>query len=500
MTDSQAALRRLYRTAALRTVEQRARAAKPQPTLMERAGTAAAEYAQALLGPKGKAVLILAGPGDNGGDAFEVAAHLKRNFHRVDVVHLGPGRTQSEDARAALAKWKAIDGRLLNAIPDNAHYDLVIDGLLGIGLKQPVGGALGELIERANVIAAPRLALDIPSGLNADSGARMGATFRATHTITFIAAKPGLYTLDGPDVCGEIGIADLGVVDEHPDGLLLGPEAMTELPIRRPRNFHKGNAGGVAVIGGASGMVGAALLAGRAALRLGAGKVFLGLLAEPAPQVDAYTPELMLRKVDALLNEPAVSAIAAGPGLGIDPLAQRTLTQTLRSEVPVVLDADALNLVATYAVLQSAVQVRQAPTLLTPHPAEAARMLNKTVAEVQTDRIAAAVLLAQRFRSIVVLKGNGSVCAHPDGRWWINPTGNPGMASAGMGDVLSGLIAALLAQGATPLDALLAGVYLHGAAGDDLVANGIGPIGLTAGEVGDHARVLLNRALAPQKE
>src|SRR5690606_38225593 len=160
---------RLYRTAALRTIEQRARAANPQPTLMERAGTAAAEYAQALLGPRGKSVLILAGPGHNGGDAFEVAAHLKRAFHRVDVVHLGPGRTQGPDARAAAAKWNAADGRLLNAIPENAHYHLVIDGLLGIGLKQPVTGALGQLIERANTIEAPRLALDIPSGLNADS-------------------------------------------------------------------------------------------------------------------------------------------------------------------------------------------------------------------------------------------------------------------------------------------------------------------------------------------
>jgi len=497
VTASQAATaNRLYRTAALRAMEQRARAANPQPTLMERAGRDAAEYAQALMGPTGKAVLILAGPGDNGGDAFEVAARLKRSFHRVDVVHLGAGRHQSADAQAAAAKWHAADGRVLNVIPGNVHYDLVIDGLLGIGLKQAVTGPLAQLIEQANRIAAPRLALDIPSGLNADSGAMMGTTFRATHTITFLAPKPGLYTLDGPDVCGEIRVADLGVSDDKADGTLLDGAVLAQLPLRRPRNFHKGRAGGVAVIGGATGMVGAALLAGRAALRLGAGKVFLGLLAEHAPTTDTANPELMLRRIDALLNEPAVNVIAAGPGMGTESAAQRTLTQILRSDLPVLLDADALNLVASYAVLQSAVQTRQSPTLLTPHPAEAARLLNKAVDEVQADRIAAALALAQRFRSLVVLKGNGSVCAHPDGRWWINPTGNPGMASAGMGDVLSGMTAALLAQGATPEQALLAGVYLHGAAADDLVANGEGPIGLTAGEVGDRARALLNRALA----
>lgn len=485
----------IYRTATLRELEARAKAARPQPSLMERAGLAAAEYAQQLLGPKGKSVLVLAGPGDNGGDAFEAAVHLKRAFHRVDVVYPVPGRTPSEDARAALAKWNAADGRLLAAIPANASYDLVIDGLFGIGLKQPVEGPYAQLIETANAVGAPRLALDLPTGLHADTGAMLGATFRATHTITFIAAKPGLYTLDGPDVCGEIRIADLGVQEAGGDGFLVDDSVLAALPLRRPRNFHKGNAGGVAVIGGAAGMLGACLLAGRAALRLGAGKVFLGLLSERAPEVDLVQPELMLRKPEALLNEAAVTAIAAGPGMGTDSQAQRVLTQALRSNVPLVLDADALNLVASYAVLQSAVQVRQAPTVLTPHPAEAARLLGKKTNEVQADRVTSALVLAQRFRSMVVLKGNGSVCTHPDGRWWINPTGNPGMASAGMGDVLSGMIAALIAQGATPEQALLAAVYLHGAAGDDLAVSGTGPLGLTASEVAERARTLLNRAL-----
>jgi hydroxyethylthiazole kinase-like uncharacterized protein yjeF len=485
----------IYRTPALRAMEQRARAARPQPSLMERAGEAAAEFARELLGPSGRSVLILAGPGDNGGDAFEVATHLKRGFYRVDVVHLGTGRTLSDDARAAIEKWNAADGRLLNAIPPATHYDLVIDGLFGIGLKRPITDALEQLIHTANAIAAPRLALDIPSGLDADTGAMTGTTFRATHTITFLAAKSGLYTLDGPDLCGEVRIDDLGVRDGSTDGWLIDATILHALPLRRPRNFHKGLAGSVAIIGGADGMVGAALLAGRAALRLGAGKVFLGFLTDHPPHVDYANPELMMRKPETLLNEATVNAIAAGPGMGTDSLAQRLLAQALRSDAPLVLDADALNLIATYTVLQSAVQSRHAPTIMTPHPAEAARLLGKTTAEVQADRVAGALALAQKFRSMVVLKGNGSICAHADSRWWINTTGNAGMASAGMGDVLSGLIAALLAQGATPEQALPAAVYLHGAAGDDLVARGIGPIGLTASEIIDRAREHLNRAL-----
>ncbi len=485
----------IYRTPALRAMEQRARAARPQPSLMERAGEAAAEFARELLGQSGRSVLVLAGPGDNGGDAFEAATHLKRGFCRVDVVHLGSARTLSDDARAAMDKWNAADGRLLNAIPPAAHYDLVIDGLFGIGLKRPITDAFEQLIHTANAIATPRLALDIPSGLDGDTGAMTGTSFRATHTITFLAAKPGLYTLDGPDLCGEVRIDDLGVHDDSTDGWLIDATLLRELPLRRPRNFHKGLAGGVAVIGGAHGMVGAALLAGRAALRLGAGKVFLGLLSDHPPYVDYLNPELMMRKPEALLNETAVNVIAAGPGMSTDSLAQRVLTQALRSEAPIVLDADALNMIAAYAVLQSAVQARHAPTVMTPHPAEAARLLGKTTAQVQADRIASALALAQRFRSMVVLKGNGSVCAHADGRWWINTTGNSGMASAGMGDVLSGMIAALLAQGATPEQALPAAVYLHGAAGDDLVARDIGPLGLTASEIIDCARERLNRAL-----
>jgi ADP-dependent NAD(P)H-hydrate dehydratase / NAD(P)H-hydrate epimerase len=486
----------VYLTAGVRALEAAALQHSPQPNLMERAGLAAAERARELLGESGRAVLVLAGPGNNGGDAFEVAVHLKRWFYRVDIVFTGDAGKLSRDAGAALAKWNTIDGRLLQSIPPNARYDLVVDGLFGIGLTRPVGGAAAQLIESANELPGRKLALDIASGVNADTGAMMGTAFRATDTITFIVRKPGLYTLDGSDLCGEIQLATLDLDAEvlaPAPGHLITDAVLEPSPIARPRNFHKGLAGSLAIIGGSTGMVGAALLAGRAAIKLGTGKVFLGLLTEEAPLVDYVQPELMLRKPEALLADVALTAIAAGPGMGTDTAAQRVLAQVLRHEAPVVLDADALNLVATYGVLQSAVQGRKLPTFMTPHPAECARLLGLATKEVQADRIGAATRLAAKFNAWVALKGNGTVVAAADARWWINTSGNAGMASAGMGDVLTGIVGGLAAQGVSPEGALIAGVYLHGAAADSLAARGTGPIGLVAGELIDAARAALNR-------
>src|SRR6267143_2270617 len=262
---------------------------------------------------------------------------------------------------------------------------------------------------------------------------------------------------------------------------------------RRRRNFHKGQAGSVGVLGGAAGMVGAAVIAGRAALKCGAGRVYLGLLAPHPPYIDDAQPELMLRKPAAVLEKELIDVLVAGPGMGKTDSARKLLRAVLAAPVPVVLDADALNMIAASRALAASLAKRKMATLLTPHPAEAGRMLGLTTGGVQADRIASARALAQRYRSLVVLKGNGSVIAAPAGKFWINPSGNPGMASAGMGDALSGVVAALIAQGAEPLQALLAGVYLHSAAADALVASGVGPVGITASEVIDRARVLLNR-------
>jgi hydroxyethylthiazole kinase-like uncharacterized protein yjeF len=490
-----AALPPLYLADGVRALEAAALQHDPQANLMERAGLAAAELARELAAGSKASVLVLAGPGNNGGDAFEVATHLKRWHYRVDVLFTGEAGKLPHDAAQALGKWKTADGRLLQAIPPAAHYDLIVDGLFGIGLARPIGGATAEVIRAANALPGTKLALDVASGINADTGAVMGKALRATHTITFMAGKPGLYTLDGPDHCGEVHLADLGLDAESlapTDGHLV-TGALVESPLlARPSNFHKGLAGSLAVIGGAAGMVGAALLAGRAAIKLGAGKVFLGLLTDHPPYVDYGQPELMLRKPDQLLADVPLTAVAAGPGLGTDSAAQRVLAQALRLDAPLVLDADALNLIAAYGVLQSAVLARKSPTLMTPHPAECARLLEAKTAEVQLDRIAAAQRLAARFKSWVALKGNGTVVASPEGRWWINASGNPGMASAGMGDVLTGIAGALAAQGLSAGDALVAAVYLHGAAADALVARGVGPVGLTAGELVDEARRLAN--------
>lgn len=488
----------LYRADALRSLELRAMHAHPELALMARAGEAAAHYARELIGDTGRNVLILAGPGNNGGDAFEVATHLKRAFFRVDLLHRGDPSLHRGDAKLAWEKWCAAGGTVLDKLPQDKHYDLVVDGLFGIGLSKPLEGDYAAWIAAANAMPALRLALDIPSGLDSDTGAVTGPALRATHTITFIAGKPGLYTLDGPDHCGGLRIASLGL-DElalaEPEGRLLGDTVLTTLPLKRARNFHKGKAGAVAVIGGAQGMVGAALLAGRAAIKLGAGKVFVGLLTEGTLSVDTLQPELMLRKADAALAEGALTAVVAGPGMGTDSVAQRVLSSALRSDKPILLDADALNMIAAYGVLQSAALSRKAPTLMTPHPAEAARLLEIPTAQVQADRISAALALATKFNASVVLKGVGSVCASADGQWWINPSGNAGMASAGTGDVLSGLCGALLAQGVAANDALTAAVYLHGAAGDLTASRGAGPIGLTAQELIDPARELLNDAI-----
>jgi len=493
----------VYLSADIRELERSAAGRPGAAPLMQLAGLAAAEYARELLGEYGRKVLVLAGPGNNGGDAFEVATHLKNWFYRVELVFAGDEHRLSEDALAALRKWRACGGNTYAAPPAALRPDLIVDGLFGIGLARPLEGGYAELIAAINRLPGRKLALDIASGINADTGAIMGTALRATHTITFIALKPGLLTLDGPDHCGrldgEIRVADLGLDVRamlENKGAAIASESLRQALPPRPRNFHKGMAGSVGVLGGAYGMVGAALLAGRAALKLGAGKVFLGLLAEHPPDLDYKQPELMLRTPRELLEAGMISAFAAGPGMGTAKSAEQMLRDVLDAGVPLVLDADALNLIAANKTLQARLSKHGAACVLTPHPAEAARLLACSTAQVQTDRLKAAIELAQRYRAVAVLKGNGSIVASPDASWMINTSGNPGMASAGMGDVLTGMIASLLAQGANARAAAAAAVWLHGAAADALALAGAGPIGISAGEVIDEARTLLNRSIA----
>jgi hydroxyethylthiazole kinase-like uncharacterized protein yjeF len=268
-------------------------------------------------------------------------------------------------------------------------------------------------------------------------------------------------------------------------------QVMANFP-ERPRDSHKGLFGTVAVIGGANGMTGAPLLAARAALKLGAGCVHVGLLAENAPGVDALQPELMLHSAKAALQLPGVDVFAIGCGIGTLIAAQKLLYEALKRNAALVLDADALNLLAKHADLQDDLRSRKQPTVLTPHPGEAARLLACSTKEIQAGRVAAARDLSHKFACSVVLKGADSLCATRDGKLFVNKTGNPGMSSAGMGDVLTGMIAALIAQGMTADNAMLLAVHLHGAAGDALAEQGI-TIGMTASDVTEWARWLLNQ-------
>ena len=465
---------------------------------MQRAGAAAADWASELASQRNRPILVLAGPGNNGGDALEAARLLRERFFDVCLVFVGDPASLPDDAKAACSRFREAGGSVLAGIPGDTRWSLIIDGLFGIGLTQAPEGCYAEWIATANELAEnqriPLLALDCPSGLNADTGTALGNPVRASHTITFIAAKPGLLTAEGPDHCGEVRVAslDLDPAAELPaDGHQLCRSDFSAHLKPRRQNSHKGSFGNAGVLGGASSMVGAVFLAARAALKLGAGRVYAGLIDPQAPGFDPVQPELMLRRPTALIQTP-LTALACGPGLGVSLEASELLEAAIHLDRLLVLDADALNLISSEGNLQLALAARNTPAILTPHPAEAARLLESTTAEVQADRIGAARLIATRYCSHVALKGAGTVVASVDGQWWINPTGNPGMATAGMGDVLSGIIVALLAQGWPALPALLAGVHLHGAAADRLVASGIGPIGLMAGEVIDAARQEFN--------
>lgn len=493
----------LYRSASLRNIE----AAHAGEPLMARAGMAAADWAAALALANDAPILVLAGPGNNGGDAFVAARLLRQRFFTTCVVFAGDPDHLAPDAAAAHRQFTAAGGFTLSAIPGDGRWSLIVDGLFGIGLARAPDGRYADWIATANRLAerdaCPLLALDCPSGLNADTGQAFSPCIHASHTLTFIGAKPGLLTADGPDHCGELRVARLALqpsAEIDPDGHIVTLEDFAARLKPRRRNTHKGSFGSAGILGGSKSMAGAALLAGRAALKLGAGRVYLGLLDADAPAVDLVQPELMMRRADMLLQTD-LQALACGPGLGRSAEALRLLEQSLNAPVQLLLDADALNLLADDGRIEGRLYNRVGPTILTPHPAEAARLLDCPIREVQGDRVRAARELAERYRSLIALKGCGTVIAttieatagpRVDGRWWINATGNPGMATAGMGDVLSGMIVALLAQGWPAEAALLAGVHLHGAAADRLVASGVGPVGLTAGEVIDAARRLFN--------
>jgi ADP-dependent NAD(P)H-hydrate dehydratase / NAD(P)H-hydrate epimerase len=488
----------VYRSAELKSLEARFAG----EDLMERAGAAAADVALGLVEERTGPIVVLAGPGNNGGDGFVLARLLRAAFHDVIVVFCGDADHLPPDAARAHAAYLRAGGSTLTAIP-GVSPALIVDALFGLGFSRPLPETYTSQVRWANEQSAPTLALDVPTGLRADTGIATAPAIRADATATFIALKPGLLTAMGPDLCGRVSVHPLGLDPEASQpahGRLLEwgslASALPEVFARRLRAVHKGTFGTLGIIGGASGMVGAALLAGRAAQRCGAGKVRVGFIATDRPGVDATLPELMLGDASQVLDAGA-DVWLVGCGLGVDDAARDALGRAIAADAPLVLDADALNLIATDSKLRRSVRSRDAATIATPHPAEAARLLGTSVAAIQHDRIEAAHSIARELRAHVVLKGAGSIVAHPDRRWDVNATGNPALAFAGSGDVLAGMVGACVAQHREPVAASRIAVCLHGAAADSLVARGIGPIGLSGGELVDAARDLLNRAIAP---
>ncbi len=453
----------------LRTIEQ----AHADVDLMRRAGEAAAAWLTERLQP-GENVLIVAGPGNNGGDGLACAARLAQLGHKAYVVLLADPATLPEDAAEALQRWQALGGNYLEALPEQGCWSWVVDALFGIGLKRPLDGVYREAARKLPELAKDRqvLALDIPSGLDADTGARLGdSAVVARATLSFIAAKPGLVTGEALEHVGEVYLADLGLPPSQ-DRMLttLDLDVVRTLQPGRPITAHKGTQGCLHVLGGASGMRGAALLAARAGLRAGAGKVRLGWLGDSPIELDLLYPELMMSAAETLLGPIAVEATALCIGCGWGDAGPNFpwLYHALEQDRPAVIDADALNRIAESAELARVVQKRCADTILTPHPKEAARLLGTHVADVQANRIKAACDLARGYHAVTVLKGAGSVIAHPEGQACINLTGNPLLATAGTGDVLAGIIGGLLAQGLSAWDAARVGVTWHGACADRL--------------------------------
>ena len=480
----------------------------PSLTLMERAGEGIAEAIIERFGRAAKkGVLIVAGKGNNGGDGFVVARLLKKKRIPCEVVLLARRGEVAPDSAANLKAFLKLRGKIseigAGGLATLARCmrgkGLLIDALLGTGLKDDVRGLYGEAITLMNATGIPIVAVDIPSGLDTDNGTPLGAVVQAEMTVSLGYAKLGQVIYPGIGYVGELVVADIGIdplaVDEvAPKTEILTRQEIRWLVPRRAADTHKGTYGHLLVMAGSRGKTGAAILACRAAMRTGAGLVtlaapralndiFAGSLAEVmteplsdngaeeiAPLSDSEWRHLLERK----------NAVLFGPGIGVSDGTQNNLRWLLSNlEIPWVIDADGLN---DLALELDRLRHAKTPPILTPHPGEMARLIGKENAAVNADRVTVARCFALEHRCYVVLKGARSVIATPGGAVFINPTGNPGMASGGMGDVLAGMIAALLGQGLAPEDAMKLAVYLHGFVGDRLAA-AKGEIGLIASDI-----------------
>lgn len=446
--------------------------------------------------PEAADIVVVCGGGNNAGDGYLLACRALADQKRISVVSASDPARLKGDAARAYADFRATGQAPVDFSPALiAGADVVVDALFGTGLNRAVSGPAAAIIAALNGRAGPILALDVPSGLNADSGNSMGRAVRATVTATFIGLKRGLFTGAGPECGGRIEFDRLAVPAEayqrlgQPAAWRLDLEKLSAALTPRPCNSHKGDFGHVLVIGGDTGYAGAARLAAEAGARVGAGLVSVATRAAHAGLISAGRPELMAHGVETPAQlAPLIQradVIAIGPGLGQGAWGRSLLARALESRRPLILDADALNLLAG--------EPRGDPGwILTPHPGEAARLLNTDSSAIQADRFAAIAALHQKYQGPVVLKGCGSLVIDAEARCHVSAAGNPGMATAGMGDVLGGVIAGLIAQGMAPGPAAQLGVCLHATAADRAV-RGEGERGLLAGDLMPHLRRLVNR-------
>lgn len=464
----------------------------PGRTLMERAGGAVFLALRAQW-PELSRLAVVCGLGNNGGDGYVVARLAREAGLQVTVLQLGDLNKVRGDALKVLDALRSAGIEPspfeADALPD---ADVIVDAVFGTGLDREVAGEWRVAIEAINHCGLPVVAVDIPSGLNADTGHVLGAAVRAALTVTFVGAKQGLFTGDGPECCGAVMFDDLQLPAEalasvRPAAFRLNYSGLSRLLGPRHRTAHKGEFGHVLVVGGEHGMAGAVRLAGEAALRTGAGLVSVATRRDHAPMVSASCPELMCHGVEdtAALQQllSKASVVAVGPGLGQGAWGQQMLRRVLESDLPLVVDADALNLLAREPL-------RRGNWVLTPHPGEAGRLLGTTARDVQADRFAAIAALHQRCGGVVVLKGPGTLIFDSSGPVDICCGGNPGMASGGMGDALTGIVTSLVGQGMSLMDAARLGVCLHAQAGDHAARDG--ERGMIASDLIRYLRFLVN--------
>lgn len=494
-TLSTSSLCPLYKAAQVRELDRRTIAGGIDSfALMQRAASSAWHSFRSRW-PHVRSVTVFCGSGNNGGDGHVLAALAMQAGIKVQRITLKPLDTLKADAaRAAeLATAAGVDCEIWQE-GTAIVGEVIVDALLGTGVSGDVKDAMRRVIVAINAASQPVLALDIPSGIAADSGAVLGVAVKASCTVTFIGDKIGLHTGNAPDYTGEIDFRPLGVkaqvfFDIPPTAWRLDSALLGSAFTPRPRTSHKGNLGHVVVMGGAPGFGGAALLASHASARLGAGKVSLITAPEHVTASLVHCPEVMVHGVRGAAEASEVigqaDVIAVGPGLGQGAWGQAMLQCALQLTVPLVVDADALNLLATHWP-----ELRRDDWVLTPHPGEAARLLGCSVADVQADRPAAAQALQRARGGVVLLKGAGSLVAGPSGLM-VCPYGNPGMASGGVGDVLSGMLGTLVAQHDQLEHAVWLGVMVHAIAADG-AAKAAGERGLLASDLASYARALIN--------